>query len=130
MISSSALLAPEGPRGATFFRRLLSHLESGKPIVDVGPPSPEIEGAAHGLAEFAIIDDVDAALRLALQHLGNRGAQPRQKLAVWGIVPVELDQMVGPRKAAYMGSQDTIDASLHVRFSRGDAPTVAVRLPT
>src|ERR1700738_4277612 len=52
MISSSALLAPEGPRGATFFRRLLSHLESGKPIVDVGPPSPEIEGAANGAARL------------------------------------------------------------------------------
>src|SRR5262249_31691489 len=97
-----ALLAAERPCAAPLLGDRLAKLEPRKAVVHVGPPGAVIDGPAHRLAELAVIDDVDAALRLTADNVSNRRPQPRLQRGVRRIVAIELEQIVRPRQAADM----------------------------
>ena len=81
-----ALLAAEGPCGTALLGNLLAQLIAGKTIVDIGPPRAVVDRPPHGLAELAVIDDVDAALDLLSYDFGHGCARPsRERRAVVGL---------------------------------------------
>ena len=94
----------------------LAQLEARNAVIDVGPPGAEIGRAPHSLAKFAIIDDVDAGL--ICWRTTSAIADCKRGCSLFGrIVPIKLDQVVGPRQAADVGREYPIDASLHVSSS-------------
>src|SRR5262249_28169151 len=91
-------------------RHLPVHLEAAETFVDVRYEA--------WLAEFAIVDDVDAEVDLLAHDLGHRLAQPRGVgLRVDGLAlflgPHHGEQIGGPRQASDVGGENPVDAALH-----------------
>src|ERR1700733_10523493 len=82
------------------------------------PPGPVIVGAAHRLAELAVVGNVDAKLALLLDNIGDRRGEA---LRIGGIAFAFADgnclthgnEVRRPRQAAGMGGENTIGTVLH-----------------
>src|ERR1700722_9216574 len=92
--------------------------KSRHPGKGVIPPCPVIVGAAHRLAELAVVGNVDAELALLLDHVRNRRGEA---LRIGGIAFAFADgnclahgnEVRRPRQAAGMGGENTIGTMLH-----------------
>src|SRR6185437_13806472 len=81
------------------------------------------------MAEFAVVDQVDAGVALAGDHVGDRRPQAAQVLFLVAEVPggallVERDQVLRPRQAARVAGQDPVRhiSSSRLRPSSDDLP--------
>src|ERR1700733_9991383 len=74
-----ALLASERISPSPYFGVFFSDLKAGQTVIDVRPPSCEIDRTVHRLAELAVIDDIDADLGLPLHNIANRRLKARQQ---------------------------------------------------
>ena len=95
------VLVDEGVAGAA---------EAVQAVLDVG-------GVAR-LRQFAVVDEIDAGLGLLADHLGHRRAHAcGQRRAIdrhaFLLGVHHPDQIVGPRQAAGVGAQKSVDAALH-----------------
>ena len=92
--------------------------KSRHPGKGVIPPCPVIVGAAHRLAELAVVGNVDAELALLLDHIRDRVGEA---LRIGGIAfafadgdrLAHGDQIRRPRQAAGVGGENAIGAVLH-----------------
>jgi hypothetical protein len=93
-----------------FFLRDLARFESGEPLLDV---RDEV-----GLADLAIVDDVDTRLHLLTDDLANGGWKLMLECSLVDLVPRELrlqhwQHTFWPRQAAHVGREDAVRAALH-----------------
>src|SRR5208282_4925265 len=93
----------------------------------IARPGAVIDRPRRRLAVLAVIDDVDADLRLPAADLLDGGGQPRRVSArVVGLAgklgAVDFDQRVGPRQAPDMRGKNPSVASLHGLRPPGMAP--------
>ena len=92
--------------------------KSRHPGKGVIPPCAVIVGAAHRLAELAVVGNVDAELALLLDHVRNRRGEA---LRIGGIAfafadgnrLAHGDQVRRPRQAAGMGGENAIGTAFH-----------------
>jgi len=106
---------PAGERRET---ARLSGLPAAEAPPGVARPRSVVDGTTRGLTELAVIDDVDADLRLLSADLLDRSRQPcRVSLLVIGISgelgAVDLDERLRSRQAAHMRGENSPVASLH-----------------
>src|SRR6202035_4705981 len=102
-------------RGSGRAARRRKSRHPGKGII---PPRPIIVGAAHRLAELAVVGNVDAELALLLDHVGHRGGED---LRIGGIAfaftdgnrLAHGDEVWRPRQAAGMSGENAIGAAFH-----------------
>src|SRR5262249_4687742 len=98
------------PRPRALPRHFLVDLETAETFVDIRDEAR--------LAEFAVVDDVDAEIDLLAADLGDRGAQPRgmrllvDRLALF-LSLYDIEQIGGPRQAADVSGENSLGASLH-----------------
>jgi hypothetical protein len=75
------------------------------------------------MAEFAVVDEVDAGVALARYDVCHDGAQPGQVFSLVGEFPcrslfVERDQVLWPWQAARVAGQDPVRHVSSLRFIR------------
>ena len=95
-----------------------ARLPAAEPSPGIARPRAVIDRPGRRLAEFTVIDDIDADLGLMAAHRLDGGGQPFSvSPRVIGLAgklgAVDLDQRVGPRQAPDMRRKDPCLASLH-----------------
>ena len=94
-------------------------IELVRPALEPGQALEAVVGPA-GLAELAVVDHVDAGLRLARHHLRDRAPElVPTDVAMRGIaIASGVEHHLGADQAAHMGGEDAMLAPLHVLISR------------
>ena len=94
-----------------------SRREAGDAVEDVISPSAPVGGRAHGLAELAVVGNVDAHVFLRAHDFTDGRAQPglqrRFVLRRDGFFRPHGAQVRRPRQAADMGGKNAFSASFH-----------------
>ena len=97
-----------------------SRREAGDAVEDVIAPSAPVGGRAHGLAELAVVGNVDAHVFLRAHDFADGRAQPRLQrhfvLRRDGFFRPHGAQVRRPRQAADMGGKNAFSASFHWRL--------------
>jgi hypothetical protein len=91
----------------------LDQLDAAEALEHVGPPRPVVVALAHRVAVLAVVDQVDAHLALARDHVRDRRAQVAQVLRLVGELPrralaVQRNQVLGSRQAARVAGKDPV----------------------
>src|SRR5262245_39204982 len=113
-------------------------LETREAFDDVADPGAVIEARAHRLAVFAVVDDVDAEVRLAMDDVLNSAPQPKpvrffrlkaeatclgRNAARFCQLRVEGEEVVGPGQRSRVGGQDSRFAAPQTTLRRGGSKT-------
>jgi hypothetical protein len=93
--------------------------EAGEAVEDVVAPSAAIRGRAHGLAELAVVGNINAGAFLREHDLADGRAQPRLHcgfvFGAAGFLRPHGAQVGWPRQTADMGGENSFGASFHRR---------------
>ena len=110
-----------------------SRREAGEAVEDVIAPSAAVGGRAHGLAELAVVGNVDAGAFLRQHDLADGGAQPRLQrrfvLSRDGFFRPHGAQVRRPRQAADVGGENAFSASFHGRCLAVVYPQIWRKIP-